>query len=266
MPQLLTQRDIRPAGQLPFCYLCGLAIDSREERHPDHIPPKAVFAESDRDFPLKVAAHGACNNRHSLTDEVISQLIAVIHGKRAAERDRRLLGQTFNVDGFKTPFLGFTDTNLIGQIFRWVRGFHAALYREFLQDKTRWEIHPSFPHGEIQEDGFTINKILDQQYQFVEVIKKNRVAQCLDRIVCNNGKMQYECIWYRMDSGDNAKWACVFALQVYDWSKLADSTPFSKRGCVGLYQPVAGRPEQGTIGTELDFKISNVESLDAFGV
>ena len=35
----------------------------------------------DRDFPLKVASHFKCNNYQSNNDEVISQMILVIHGK-----------------------------------------------------------------------------------------------------------------------------------------------------------------------------------------
>ena len=98
--------------------------------------------------------------------------------------------------------------------------------------------------------------------QLVEVLKKNRVVRCLDGIVCNNGKMTYECVWVRMDNG---KRACVFGLQIYNWANLGDHVHFPKRGCVGWYQPASGRPTLGTIGTELEFEIANVESLDAFG-
>ena len=52
---------------------------------------------------------------------------------------------------------------------------------------------------------------------------------------------------------------------LYNWANLADNLHFPKRGCVGWYQPAAGRPKLGTIGTELEFAITNVELLDAFG-
>ncbi len=262
MPELLSQSDVRPARDLSFCYLCGGAIHCKDERHPDHIPPKAIFAEADRDFPLVVAAHRRCNNEHSPSDRVLGQLIAVVHGKLPEEHDLALDFQVYNVDGIETPFLGVRRTSLVGQIARWVHGFHAAIYHEYLPFETPIAPHPPFPHGELEEGGFTINKVLDQQYLFVAVLKKNRVARCLDRIVCNRGKMIYECVWVRMDDG---QWACVFCLQIYDWARLADYVHFPKRGCVGWYQPAAGRPELGTVGTELEFAIQNIEALDGFG-
>ncbi len=261
MPQLLTQSDVRHARDLPFCYLCGGSITSRDDRHPDHVPPKAIFAQVDRNFPLKVATHRACNTEHSITDRVIGQLIAVIHKQYPADGDLAIKYQVYNVDSSQTPLLGIIDTNIIGQIGRWLRGFHAALYREFLPYETLSAIHPPFPHGERNDNGSTIKNILDQQYQFVEVIKKNRLTRSLDRIVCNNGKLAYDCVWNRVDDG---RWICIFALQIYDWSKLADNYHFPERGCVGFYQPESGRPEIGTIGTELEFTIKNLEPLNAF--
>ena len=260
MPALLTQASIRPARNLAFCYLCGQAFSTQKENHPDHVPPEAIFAQEDRNFPLKVASHRTCNNPQSKSDEVIGQLIAVIHGKQPNSENIRLNHQTFVVQNNNEPILAFINTDLIGQIWRWVRGFHAALYGEFLPFDTKMAIHPPFPCGKMQTDGFTIEKIKDQQYLFVEIIKKNRLAHCTDKIVCNNGKCNYECVWVQMDNGP---WACIFALKIYDWIKLADKH-FSARGCVGWYQLKSGRPTNGTKWTTLQVPISNLEPLDPF--
>jgi hypothetical protein len=261
MPTLLTQASVRPAQKLGFCYLCGQAINTRKENHPDHIPPEAIFAEEDHNFPLKVAAHNTCNNPQSKNDEIIGQLIAVIHGKEFAPENIRVRRQKFIVQKDDEPLLAFIGTDLKGQIWRWVRGFHAALYGEYLPLHTNKIVHPPFPSGNIENNGFSIEKIKDQQYHFVEIIKKNRIAKCTDKIVCNNGKCIYECVWVQMD---NRLWACIFALKIYDWIKLADKH-FAARGCVGWYEPQAGRPANGTKCTVLEIPISNVEPLDPFG-
>jgi hypothetical protein len=260
MPELYTQASIRPARDLPFCYLCGEPIGAGENS-PDHVPPRAIFAMSDRDFPLKVAAHTACNNPQSEQDEIIGQLVAVIHGKHPEPERARLDPHLFKTPDSETPFLAFIGTNVVGQIWRWVRGFHAALYSEFLPEDTRTAVHSPFPSGIAEDDGFTIEKIKGQQYLFVWILKKNRIAHRLDRVVCYNGKCVYECVWMRMDNGS---WACVFGLEIYKWTELADKH-FPTRGCVGLYQPLSGRPRRGTESTTIEFPFLNLEPLDPFG-
>lgn len=267
MPILRTQASIRPARNLPFCYLCGQTFNTQKDNHPDHVPPESIFALEDRNFPLKVASHFKCNNPQSKSDEVISQLIAVIHGKQPALKNVKLNPQIYDVDNIRDSnnnsesFLAFRNVGLVEQIWRWVRGFHAAFYSEFLPHETRKIVHPPFPIGQIQSDGFSIDKILDRQYHFVEIIKKNRLANCTDKIICYNGKCDYECVWVQMDNGF---WACVFALNIYDWIRLADKH-FSPRGCVGWYQPQLGRPKNGTKWTLLEIPLINLEPLDPFG-
>ncbi len=262
MPELLTQADVRPARHLPFCYLCGKPIPSRHDNHPDHVPPEAIFEVADRNFPLKVAAHLHCNRNLSDADEVIGQLIAVIHGKHPRPDRTKLRYEVFKIAESEVPFLAIPDTGLPGQVARWVRGFHAALYHEFMPVETRWDAQLPFPSGRVEQDGYTIDKVLPQHPLFVELIKKNRAAGRLDRVVCNNGKCHYECVWIQMDDGARA---CVFALRLYDWSALADSAHFERRGCVGWYQPAAGPPPSGTTWTTLDVPFSNRHPLDPFG-
>jgi len=261
MPELITQASVQSAKYLSFCYLCGQPFKAYADNHPDHIPPSAIFAKIDRDFPLKVAAHLTCNNPQSQADEIVGQLIAVIHGKQPKPERARLKHKVFKFPNNDVPVLAVLDTGLAGQIWRWVRGFHAALYKEFLPNDTKNAIHPPFPHGKQEPNGFTINKIIDQQYQFVEIVKKNRVAGCIDRIICNNGKCIYECVWVQMDNGP---WACIFALKIYNWIKLADKH-FASRGCTGCYLPQSGQPTNATKWTTLEIPFSNIETLNPFG-
>ena len=111
------------------------------------------------------------------------------------------------------------------------------------------------PHAKAVKDGLLQNHI-----SFVEVIKKNRLAGRLDRIVSNNGQCVYDCVWAKDDYG---KSVCIFALKLYDWSRLADSR-LDRRSCVGLYLPSERRPTLGTEATTLEMPISRADLLNAF--
>jgi hypothetical protein len=57
---LNTQQALRRARDLPFCYLCGLPIQPGDVLNRDHVPPAALFARADRNFPLILRAHKHC--------------------------------------------------------------------------------------------------------------------------------------------------------------------------------------------------------------
>ena len=135
MPELYTQADLRSVRSLPFCYLCGRGFGGRTEKTRDHVPPKAIFATADRELPLILPTHRRCNEAQSGYDEIIGQFIAVIHGKRPTpERSRMDVRVVTTEKG--TPMMGRVGTNLQNVIGRWLRGFHSALYREFLPSET----------------------------------------------------------------------------------------------------------------------------------
>src|SRR5258707_1645301 len=175
MPGLLPQADVRPAQQLRFCYLCGQLFADPRDNRPDQVPCSAIFAKEDRIFPLKVSSHLDCNRGLSSYDEVIGQLIAVIHGKHTSANKNKLKAVVLKNSESDQVILGFKDTGLVAHIGRWVRGFHAALYHQFLPDEgTRWAVHPPFPLGQLEGDDLKINEVLNQQALFVLIIKKNR--------------------------------------------------------------------------------------------
>jgi hypothetical protein len=266
MPALQIHRDFRSIQKLEFCYHCGVKFNATSDRDRDHVPPKAVFSIADRQLnPLILPTHTKCNSGHSAKDEVVGQLISVIHGRHPPEGQAKLRVEATMIPGSAVPMGGFIGVDLHGVIGRWVRAFHAALYREFLPFATRSSIHPPFPTGEMLANGdWRMHSILPQHLQFVEAIKSNRAAGKLDRIECFNQKCVYECVWERMDDGT---WACIFGLQVYNWKTLGDSVHFPSRGCVGLYMPAAGKPVDGTTGIfrVIEMPIKNLDPLDPFG-
>ena len=261
MPELLSQSDFRAVRRLPFCYLCGTSFSPVEKCTRDHIPPQSVFAKEDHNVPLILMTHYECNHEQKEYDEIIGQLVAVIHGRYPNERNLKLRADVVDMPDHDIPFLAIRGIRLHFVVWRWIRAFHAALYGEFLPDDTMLAFHSPMPQGKNNNGEYVITEHLKQHALFVSVIHRNRAACTLDRIVCNNSKCVYECAWDQLDNGRSI---CIFALQVYDWKRLGDSAHFASRGCVGLYRPVAGRPSNATRGTRLEFPLRGVDLLDPF--
>lgn len=262
MPELTTQVALRRVQSLPFCYLCGKDFSDKAEKTRDHIPPKSIFAPEDRRPTLILPAHLKCNEAQSCYDEIVGQLIAVLHGKHPSPENVRLNVGIVKTDNINGKFTGLVGTNLHNVIHRWLRAFHSALYRQYLPNETKNYLHTPFPSGSVDtQQQVKIEKILPQHSTFVEIIKRNRCAQRLDRIVCCNGKCVYECVWETTDNGEPM---CIFALKLYDWCALADTEHFPRRGCVGMYMPVEGRPPNATTTTNLHFPFTNIDILDPF--
>ena len=105
--------------------------------------------------------------------------------------------------------VALTGVDMYGEIERWVRALHAALYQEPCAPNTRFGIQTPFPIAVPSQAGLVPDKVRPQHLLFVKFIKDNRTAQTLDRLVCNNGKLIYECVWHETANGT---WVCIFAL------------------------------------------------------
>jgi hypothetical protein len=216
---LATQKAMRAVKQLPFCYLCGERLT--DPRNDDHIPPSSIFLRGDRDFPLILPTHVRCNSDRSLEDQVIGQLIGFLHGKAPHGPQNKLWikGGRFK-DG--TPGIAVQGLDLRAIIRRWIRGFHAALYREFLPDGL-FLTSPPLPEWKPLEDDGQVVPVSDVVPHFVEELKRNRATNTLDRIRCRNAKCRYDCVWIQADRG---AWLCIYGLDLYDWIKLGDTRHF----------------------------------------
>lgn len=264
MPTITSHKQFQEVGKLPFCYVCTSTFVIGEAADRDHIPPQACFAKADRNVPLVLRTHVQCNHDHNANDELVGQLISRKHGHSPAARARRL-----NVEVIPSPnqgeFLAAFDNLDFGNVIRrWIRGFHAALYREPLPANCRFDVSSPIPVAIITEAKIEPRPIRPQDLRFVEIIKINRAARNLDQIVSNNGKLQYDSVWAQMD--DDGPWFCVFALNLYDWKDLGDSRHFSSRGCIGFYVLPSGKsPVNATLVTKLQITIPNFDVLDPFG-
>lgn len=254
-------KELQAVRHLPFCYLCGCKFTASDKRSRDHVPPKAIFATEDRSSPLVLPAHFECNQRESVGDEVLAQLVAVLHGKHAAPDRQRLKFGVVQLNNSGRVSACVHGHNLKPLVWRCVKGFHAALYGIPLAVHGMANVHLPFPEGRIVPGHVTWDRIPEQHAVITNELKKSRLAGAFDRICCYAGKCIYECIWLRADGGE---WLCMFGLRLYDWENLGDTATFPSRGCVGVFCLGNGRPENGTVGTSLVFSPPGGNPLDPF--
>jgi hypothetical protein len=253
-------KDFRAVQDLPFCYLCGTEFIENLETDRDHVPPKSVFNPRDRQPPLKLKTHKSCNGRFSIDDKKIGQLIALRRGERpTSARDNALrLVHYPHLD-----MVALENLNVDAAIWRWVAGFHAALYRNSLVG-ARGTIQTPFPRADKEYGRVTIERILRQNLEFIDNIKRNRAHNNLDRLVSNNRKLIYECVWSQFDKG--TRWFCMFALDIYDWKDLGShTTEIPARGCTGFYElPDGSAPESAARDHARTIITPNYDIFDPF--
>jgi hypothetical protein len=170
MPVILTtQKVLRSVQKLPFCYLCGRHCGPHHDKTRDHLPPSGLFACIDRNPPLILRTHRRCNEDRSHEDQAIGQLVGVLHGQRVnpAHNKLRISRGQFD-DG--SPTVAVRDLDMKEIIRRWVRGFHAALYHEYLPANARFATFPPFPEAKRVGSQVTFVPIPEVFLKFVEEI------------------------------------------------------------------------------------------------
>lgn len=260
MVLLSKPKEFQGVGKLAFCYLCGKPFAVGDETNRDHIPPKGTFHVRDKEPPLILKTHTKCNNEHSENDKKIGQLIAM----RRWEKPKMPRDRALSIVHFARNNMAAVDNLHIDKtVWRWVIGFHAALYREPLIG-TMISLQTPFPRAEKVNNEIILRPLLPQHLLVVEHIKLNRLHNNLDRIVSNKGKMTYECVWCQAD--DQRRWLCMFALDIYDWKDLGSHTKdIPARGCVGIYMLQDGSmPKGATMNRKSNIIIPNYDVLDAF--
>lgn len=257
---LTTHGDLQNASRLPFCYLCGLSFGPSDRTTRDHVPPTGLFARPDRVLPLILRTHFYCNERRSPEDQAIGQLVGVLHGRRVNAKHNKLrIVLDRSLDGRNVAAI--TGLDIREAIRRWVRAFHAALYHEYLPASSVFATYPPLPEGGRIGNQIAYDPVPESFRKFVEELKRNRVTDNLDRIVCRNGRCRYECVWSQAEDG---RWICIYGLDLYNWRDLGDSNQLP-RGCVGCYlRPPGGFPSNASRGTRLVFDITSTSPLDPF--
>ena len=272
--EIKTQQQFQQVANLSFCYLCGKKFDSKDDANRDHVPPKCVFANGDRNPPLILKTHCECNSAHKITDESIGQLVALQRNYVTPNpKNRRLKMERYS----GREFGAVTNVSVVKAIWRYIRGFHAALYREplFLGTKAGTITTP-FTRGHIVANDLVLEAPKQEQhFWIVRVIKNQRAVGNVDQIVSNNSKVIYECVWVLAENVTAVKLhqrpiaprrACFFALNIYGWKRLGNVRITPERGCVGAYfTPNDKAPTGASLHIESAPPVVNHEPWDPFG-
>ncbi len=265
---LETQRHFRSVANLSFCYWCGNNFVPRDEKNSDHVPPKNAFAREDRTPSLILKTHVTCNSTHKTIDELMGQLVALQRNYVTPNPANRHLKMERYPD---QEFGAVTNVNVVEAVWRYIRGFHAALYREplLLGDHT---ITTPFTRGRIVNGKLVLEgPKQEQHFKIVQAIKNQRAAGNVDRIISNNRKLKYECVWVYADdrtaveSGQrphSPRRACFFALDIYDWKRLGNVGVVPARGCAGMYYYQA--PSGASLYSESAPIVDNQNPWDPF--
>jgi hypothetical protein len=259
MVLISTQRDARKARAAfcrpqrggafnGLCYLCGGRLNDGRPVNRDHVVPECLCLLADRSqLPLILETHRSCNEAHSRQDEIFGQLALALHGPgHLPGPDKRGLFLAPNaLNGSPMVMLRATHLYMPRAIFQWVRGLHALLYNEYLSDVKHAATHPPAPASTLLDDGTAMPDLLRLQEPLTTaMVRRNRAADAVDRIVAWNGKLVYECTW--TPSNQVLGWLCFWGLRIYDWENLGDPTIHGRRGCSGVYLHMGLKPEDAT--------------------
>ena len=265
---LETQRDFQSVAKFPFCYLCGYYFGPRDQTNGDHVPPKNMFAIEDRTPPLILKAHETCNSKHKINDELIGQLISLQRGYVTPDpKNFKLKGEVYPGQDFGS----FNNVDVVKAVWRYILGFHAALYQKplILRKNTNTITTPFTPAQLVDGDLVLEGPKKDQYLWIVQFIKNQRAGGNVDRIISNNGKVRYECVWVYAAGRTKLKSiqpACLFALDIYDWKTLGDVGVEPARGCVGAYFTSDGQlPIRASIYNQSAPNVGNQDPWDPFG-
>lgn len=226
----------------------------------DHVPPKAAFNSRDRQPTLKLQTHKACNASFSVEDKKVAQLIAMRRWQGpSSQRDAALKFAVY--PGFGA---GVMNLDVDQAVWRWIRGFHAALYQRPLLTDHRSIVTP-FPRADMSSGLPKVRPLRPQHALAVRVLKYNRITANLDTVVANNRQLRYECVWAEDDDG--GRWFCMFGLDIYDWKDLGSHTAeIPARGCAGMYALADfSVPAGATVAKDPAIEIPNLDALDPFG-
>jgi len=257
---LTTQKELREARDPGFCYLCGQTWEEKDrergKRDRDHVPPQAIFGEEHRTPPLVLRTHPKCNNGQSEYDQQIAQLLSLVRKENPTPKDVSTLRVSMHqIEGMAPS--GAVEYLPLGMIIaRWLRGFHAALYGEYLP-QVEGRIHEPFPGGDEPGQDTTLLPI---RPVLTAAIRSNRTARNLDTIVAFGNQCRYECVWTPQASG---RPICIFALEIPAWRLLADPN-FPARSCVGWYRAASDIPLVASRATQLVFPLETRDPLNAF--
>lgn len=263
MREIVTEHQARKASNLGFCYICGKPFTDIHPSTRDHVPPRKIFKSEDRSWPLILPAHEECNSEYSVTDEQAKGLLALLHpeSKKKPPIKTKIIGIASR-GGRPTAVLlrGLALPLIISKV---LRACHAALYDDFLPEKTTNMILTPLPEFDPQTGDIAESTFLPQHKILCKLLKDNRKIENVDRIHSYNGKFRFESVWGTAD--DNCTNFAAFGIDIYNWHQLGDRVLGRPQGCVGTYR-INGDlvPDGASTATKMELAFKYDEPFNPF--
>lgn len=245
--------------------MCGKPFTESDPPTRDHVPPRKIFLEEDRNWPLILPAHSECNSEYSFSDEQAKGLLTLLHPTDKPVPPHKTEQVGIVERGGKPTGVLLKGLSLRRIVAKILRACHAALYREFLrnEDTNRAVLLP-LPIFDPETGDVDKNELLPQHEMLCKVIKDNRNISNVDKIQAYNGKFCFEAVWGTLDNDDKSHFG-VFAMDIYEWHNLANDVLGRPQGCCGMYRlkksPI---PENACIATSIELPYSYLEPLNPF--
>jgi len=270
-----TQQAMQQARRgLSFCYLCGSALPSKRRGATcgivgEHVIPRALLGEplAMQCWPVVLDVHTVCEESiKSQQDSWISALQAM-HTLAPENwpapghvRGLPVTAELVSIPEFEDPVPAFQGVqNLLRGVASWIRGFHAALYRESLQTDVVIHALPPVP-AMGKESGLTLHFVEEFSSMIIRAVHAAVISDRWDGINAWCGELRYFCTWWRRsqpNSDDPERWICYWTLTypgVLDWSRSV--TNFYVRPWHGYYE-LAERPTDSSVVTQREFDEHN---------
>lgn len=261
MTTIRTEHQLKRIYDPGFCYLCGESWSPDDETDDDHVLPTNGFLPEDRKQPLILRTHKVCHEPKGNYDVRVGQIFKILHGTMPSNfGDYKLELTKWTDPSTGEEVGGITDFEFTRILIGWLKGFHTALYREYLPHNGRRFAYTS-PWPSFLGDPNHVEPIQAVHEKWVETLVASRMARMIDGIAVRNGKVRYECTWDRLDNGQPV---CVFALDIYDWTRLSPPHAGPKRTCTGIYH-AAKIPKTASRATSLIIPGRLRNPYDAFG-
>ena len=226
---LSDQKHFRQLQRLPFCYNCGQSfLDPKLEVTRDHIPAQGLFDIAFRTNVLWLPAHKECNSRWSKTDQCLAELL------RLPDPDApppRMIKPVVAVGAAGDSTMLAVPFDFVGQITRWVRGFHVALYQERMAEGVVGHLYSPWPSSATPDVSTATIDSREERIGFAQCLWAQRKSGDVDCVKCYGSACEYFCYWTSVGSRSR----CVWALRIDGMSRVSSDDEW-RGGCVGYYE------------------------------
>ncbi len=217
-----------------FCYLCGKELPKK--RHSatvgEHVIPKKLLgtlpSTLNECWPIELDVHPECEDRMKQEKDHYLKLFQELNTKprcdwASPEQVRKIPISPRRVhlsDG--SSWAAFEMGELLEGAWMWIRGIHAAIYREFLPPDVPSHVFPPVPSFSSSPDGPSLKEAEEISHLTRSVIQLGLNIDKWDGVVAWGGAVQYHCIWYPLATPQGMQgWLCCWTLTIpglLEWS------------------------------------------------